>query len=114
MEGIQLGYYSMMQDFNECYKFGPAHATTFDPSATPEDVIADAYEYAVSEWNSGTLQGKGSAIHTLRDIPSHKGSFFPEDASFSDYGKHIIQYDLVPDGSHDDVASMLRGVKGNY
>lgn len=102
--GHQLGKAAMAADFNEHQHDPTFHATTNDHAVSSTEAINASLKVASQQWATGTIEGMGNAIHILRDLASHEGSYFPDpNASALDYAKHIIQRDLLPGGSFDSV-----------
>jgi hypothetical protein len=103
---LRLGVATMSPDFNRLKNLPEAHATSFDPRTTPQEAINNSLSMASNQWKLGTIESQGIAIHIWRDVVSHSGSYFPVNASITDYIKHIMKYDLLPGGSFADVIEL--------
>jgi RHS repeat-associated protein len=100
---LKLGWATMQPDFNQLKNLPEAHATTANREVSAQVAINNALTFAANAWNLGTIEGQATAIHTWRDVASHSGAYFPENAGILDWVSHTVKYDLLPGGSFQNV-----------
>jgi RHS repeat-associated protein len=94
IRGVVYGVNAMAPDLGS-HKNNPVyHATRTNQEGSAQAAINRSSSFASQQGQSGTVSGIGTAIHVMRDVTTHAGTYFPEQVSAAQLWTHVKQYDL--------------------